>query len=161
MAGCPMPIGDWITGMVDVVEVPDQVPAKTSQALTNSFFSVLWILILWFRVIKFGLLDPDRYFLSKIKKNSGKRSVFLYFLMIYYLFENILFQWPQKCPGRIRIRIWIRPGLIGLLDPDPSFRSTDPQIWIRKKYLRIHNTVFTTMLAYIFMYCYANCTRGY
>jgi hypothetical protein len=39
MAGCHMPIGDWITGMVDVVEVPDQVPAKPARLSHQVFFS--------------------------------------------------------------------------------------------------------------------------
>jgi hypothetical protein len=43
----------------------------------------------------------------------------LYCTVLILLFENICFQWPQKCPGRIQN--------YGCADPDPEEISTDPQ----------------------------------
>jgi hypothetical protein len=40
----------------------------------------------------------------------------------------------------------VDPSLNGFLNPDSQFRITDPQIRIRKKYLRIHTTGLNQML---------------
>jgi hypothetical protein len=60
---------------------------------------------------KIDLPDPDLYY---FKEDSKK-------------FDTKFFQWPQKCQGRIQIRVRQDPRKISLPDPNPYFRITDPQ----------------------------------
>ncbi len=51
--------------------------------------------------------------------------------MISYLFDNIFFQWPQKCLGTIRI--WTRNELASrswILNSGLQIHNTDKNLWL-------------------------------
>jgi hypothetical protein len=70
---------------------------------------IRWVCNFWIRIrnteLELRLRILTIY--QRYKKIVEKSSIpYLTFLMIYYLFDNIVFlRGPQKCPGRIRIRI--------------------------------------------------------
>jgi hypothetical protein len=66
--------------------------------------------------------------------------------MIYYLFQNILLQWAQKFPGRLRLD----PLLTGLLDPDldPKEICADRQHCVKN--VLVTYTIFNSSVPYCF-----------
>ncbi len=80
--------------------------------------AMLWIRIRWIRnyLILMGLLDPDPYCLSKIRKISKKVQYFI-ILMLYYVIKNIFLPQAHK----------------NVPDPDPYIKLIDSRIRIRKE----------------------------
>jgi hypothetical protein len=72
--------------------------------------------MLWIRRNRdqMAVMDPDPDYLSMFQRNFRKKV---------YAFIPIFFSITTKCPGP-------DPGLIGLPNPDPSFRIKDPRILI-------------------------------
>jgi hypothetical protein len=79
-------------------------------------------------------------------KGISEKSLIPYSMLSYLQYLTIyFFSITTKCPGP-------DPEVIGLPNPDPSFRITNPWIRIPKKNVRIHNTA--TNLG-------AKCFQGY
>jgi hypothetical protein len=49
-------------------------------------------------------MDPDPYYFIKVQKNQETSSIIYDNQLFTTYLATHFFRWPQKCPGRIRIR---------------------------------------------------------